>query len=223
MKIQLLRIFLPFALAALAIPGARAAELGLAADGSGFYGGVLLRESGADTGGIRFGTLQSVWNKFALPTTEDAGSRSLAFGGYRWSNDLAVEAAMGTTDLVLAIPDTLATRRGVGLSFASGEMSPKTRNVDVYTTWGFARAFSLYGRLGYKETDAVAFYPAPGAVGDVRRNRDGVNYGVGLRYDMNPALGLRLEYSRSARTPGENLANPFNESDQLQFGLQFRF
>jgi long-subunit fatty acid transport protein len=57
----------------------------------------------------------------------------------------------------------------------------------------------------------------------VRRNRDGVNYGLGLRYDMTPALGLRLEYARFARLPAEFSTGLLPENDQLQFGLQFRF
>jgi hypothetical protein len=59
--------------------------------------------------------------------------------------------------------------------------------------------------------------------GDVRRNRDGMNYGLGLRYDMTPALGLRLEYARFGRFPGESLTGILPENDQLQLGVQFRF
>ena len=57
----------------------------------------------------------------------------------------------------------------------------------------------------------------------MRRNRDGVNYGLGLRYDMTPALGLRLEYARFARLPGELATGVLPENDQVQLGVQFRF
>ena len=81
----------------------------------------------------------------------------------------------------------------------------------------------MYGRLGYAQTEAQPAY-LPGFNGDVaRRNRDGVNYGLGLRYDMTPALGLRLEYARFARLPGELATGVLPENDQVQFGLQFRF
>ena len=39
--------------------------------------------------------------------------------------------------------------------------------------------------------------------GDARRQRDGVNYGVGLRYDMTQSLGLRVQYSRFRPFAGE--------------------
>jgi hypothetical protein len=93
--------------------------------------------------------------------------------------------------------------------------------VDVYTSWGFAKQFSLYGRLGYIQNEPVAIYPASGLLTDARRN--GVNYGVGLRYDINRVLGLRLEYARYGRLAGEPMTGVLPESDQVQFGLQFRF
>ena len=45
----------------------------------------------------------------------------------------------------------------------------------------------------------------------------------GLRYDLNPALGLRLEYARFARFPGEAAVGTLPEGDQVQLGVQFRF
>src|SRR4029450_3287111 len=69
-----------------------------AADPPGFYGGVSLRSSGREADGLSFGHLTSVWSRFTLPTSEDAGARTLAYGGYRWANDLSVEAALATVD-----------------------------------------------------------------------------------------------------------------------------
>ena len=49
-----------------------------------------------------------------------------------------------------------------------------------------------------------------------------MNYGVGMRYDMNSALGLRLEYSRFGRFAGE-FGSSLPESDQVTLGVQFKF
>jgi hypothetical protein len=49
-----------------------------------------------------------------------------------------------------------------------------------------------------------------------------MNYGLGVRYDMNSALGLRLEYGRFGRFAGE-IGSTLPESDQVTFGVQFRF
>ena len=193
------------------------------ADAAGFYGGISLHTSDRHGDGVTFGHLTSVWSRFALPVAEDIGSRSLAYGGYRWSNDLAVEAAVATADRYSLQPLSLGNRRGVGLALASdGEVVGKTWNVDVYGTWEFRKSLSLYGRLGYAQSDAQPSY-ASSLVGETRTKRDGVNYGLGLRYDMSSALGLRLEYARFGRVPGELVNGLMPENDQVQFGVQFRF
>ena len=188
---------------------------------TGFYGGIALRENAHDAGGINLGRLSSAWAKFVAPTADESGSRTLMFGGYRFGNDVAVEASLGTatTTYTLALPG----RRGVGLSLESvnDNGSARSVNADVYTSWAFRRSFALYGRLGYAQSD-VTPYTALSSI-DGRRARDGVNYGVGLRYDVTPALGLRLEYARFTRFAGENIGSFLPENDQVQFGMQFRF
>src|SRR5690242_4749391 len=88
-----------FAVLAAAAGSALAAEPATSAtDTSGFYGGIALRDAGQRSEGVTLGHLTSVWNRFAPPLAEDSGSRTLAFGGYRWSNDVAVEAAVSTLD-----------------------------------------------------------------------------------------------------------------------------
>ena len=102
---------------------------------------------------------------------------------------LAVEAAVATVDRYSLQPAPAGARRGVGLSLVpEADSAGKAWNVDVYTTWEFKSRMSLYGRLGYAQSEAQPTY-LPGFNGDVvRRKRDGVNYGVGLRYDMTSAL-----------------------------------
>ena len=208
--------------------GAAASDTSAAADANGFYGGISLRNAGHDGGGLSVGHLLanpgSVWNRFASPVADDNGSRTLAFGGYRFGNDVAVEAAVATSDRYSLQPALPSTRRGVGLALVpDADAAGKTWNVDVYTTWEFRSRMSLYGRLGYAQSETQPAY-VPGFNGDVvRRNRDGVNYGLGLRYDMTPALGLRLEYARFSKLPSELTTGVLPENDQVQFGLQFRF
>ncbi len=187
----------------------------------GFYGGIALRENAHDTAGISLGRLSSAWGKFVAPTADESGSRALMFGGYRWRNDVALEAAFGTAESYALAPQG---RRGVGLSYAGiGESATgRTWNADVYTSWAFRPSFALYGRLGYAQSDTSAALVSALPSID-RRTRDGVNYGVGLRYDVTRALGLRLEYARFGRFAGENISGFLPESDQVQFGMQFRF
>ena len=211
-------------LLALAAP-VMAADLAPApVEAAGFYGGVSLRNGGGGGDGLTLGPVSSVWNRFAMPVAEDSGARTLAYGGYRWANDLALEAAVGTFDRYSLQPALPGNRRGVGLALANGgDTAAKAWNVDVYTSWEFRKSLSLYGRLGYAQSDAAPLAYTPGFVSDVRRARDGVSYGLGLRYELSSALGLRLEYARFSRLPGEVVGGLIPENDQLQLGVQFRF
>jgi len=216
-------------LAAFALGGLFAAPLVFADEQpakAGFYGGVALRDAGAEAAGVNFGQLASTWGRYASPVTDDANSqRSLVFGGYRWANDLAVEGSLSSAASYALRPFDASTRRGVGLSLTGPpDVATHTWNANVFTSWSFRNRFSLYGRLGYAQSESVPAYAlASLPPSDPRRLRDGVNYGVGVRYDITPALGLRLEYARFPRFAGESVAGPLPDSDQVQFGMQFRF
>src|ERR1700716_3007244 len=178
------------------------AVCGGAAAQDGFYGGVAVREAGADAMGLTLGKLPFAWNRFTAPAAEDATQRALVFGGYRWASDISVEAAFNASDKYALRPGSIGVSSvGLGLSDPT-----RTWNADVYTSWEFVHSLSLYGRLGYAQTDGRALLaPVTLLTADARRLRDGVNYGVGLRYDLTQVLGLRVEYSRFNRFGGENV------------------
>ena len=218
-------------LAALAIAGLAFAQTAFgdvsppagAANG-GFYGGVSLRDAGTESDGLDLGHVASTWGRFASPVADDTARRALVFGGYRFANDLAVEGSFSSAESYALRPFDSGVRSGVGLSLTGApSVGSHSWNANVYTSWSFRKSFSLYGRLGYASSDTAPPYVLAVLTGDPRRLRDGVNYGVGLRYDVTPALGLRLEYARFARFAGESITGPLPDSDQVQFGMQLRF
>jgi len=223
---QIVTRFISISLAVLSI-GAAAAGERTAPDAAGFYGGVMLRSAAVEGPGLAFGPAVSAWTRFAPAVVDDMASRTLLYGGYRFRNNVAVEASFNSADQYALRPlGEAPLRRGVGLDLASGLPAPgdlhaSQWNVDVFTSWSFYRTMALYGRLGYGQADGLPAFGLASVTTD-RRWRDGVNYGVGLRYDMSAALGLRLEYGRFGRTMGE-LAGGLLESDQVSVGLQFRF
>src|SRR5262245_13872671 len=145
------------ALGAAAAPAAAQDPLvvipGASSPDSGFYGGVVLRQGTQDKPGLQIGNFLSAWGKFVSPTADEAGSRTLMFGGYRWANDIAVEAAFATVDRYALAP---SGRGGVGLALASSSDTIASRgwNADVYTTWSFRKSLALYGRLGYAQSES---------------------------------------------------------------------
>lgn len=198
--------------------------------GTGFYGGVSLRAQGTESIGLGVGAAPSLWTRFSAPAAEESTSRALVFGGYRWRNDIAVEALFISADKYALRPaDGPLSQVGVGLGVGSttlglADAQARNWNLDVYTSWAFYKSFALYGRLGYGLAETAPGFIGPAIVNgvDPRRGRDGVNYGVGLRYDMNSNLGLRLEYARSGRF-GLDLSSTLPESDHVTLGMQYRF
>ena len=115
-------------------------------------------------------------------------------------------------------------RLGRSRGRALGDFATRTWNADVYTSWEVIRRLSLYGRLGYAQSDPRPFFSGASLVqSDPRRQRDGVNYGVGLRYDVTHSLGLRVEYARFGRFAGEMIGSGMPDSDQVSIGVQYRF
>lgn len=214
MKKQLLRVIIATALVTAALP--------LHAQ-DGFYGGVSLRQGGADATGLTLGGPALAWNRFVAPAGEDAAQQTLLFGGYRWKSDISVEAAFNSRDQYALKPGS-DRPAGVGLGLVDTS-APRVWNADVYTSWEFLHSFSLYGRLGYAQSDSRPLFSGASLVpGDPRRIRDGVNYGVGLRYILSQSLGLRVEYSRFGRFAGESSSvGVLPESDQVTIGVQYRF
>lgn len=190
---------------------------------NGFYGGVSLRQGGTDAGGSTLGGPTLAWNRFALPSSEDNAQQTLVFGGYRWKGDIAVEAAFNARDQYALKPGS--NRLPLGLKLGRADTAPRVWNADVYTSWEFLRSFSLYGRLGYAQNDTRPLFSGASLVpGDPRRTRDGVNYGVGLRYVLSQSLGLRVEYARFSHFAGESASvGVLPDSDQVTIGVQYRF
>lgn len=226
MRSQTLTRVISISLSVLVAAAAGATER-TGAEPTGFYGGVTVRNAAVEGPGLAVGPAVGAWTRFAPAVVDETASRTLLFGGYRFRNNVAVEASFSTADRYALRPlGDAPLRRGVGLDLASNPPAPFEPhawqwNVDLFTSWSFYRSMALYGRLGFGQAEGMpAFGLAP--LTPDRRLRDGVSYGVGLRYDMSAALGLRLEYGRFGRFTGD-LASGLLESDQVSVGLQYRF
>jgi len=226
MKIQSIASVISISLALGVASQAQAAESADAGRSDGFYGGVSYRDNTAGGIGVTFGASVPALSRTPVTVVDESASRSLLFGGYRFHNDLAVEASVSSLDQYSLRPlDVVGAPRGVGLRFGASNHDVQSRslNLDVFTSWTIYKSVALYGRLGYLQAETPPLAGAsPLSVVNSRGVRDGMNYGVGMRYDMNTALGLRLEYSRFGRFAGE-FGSSLPETDQVTLGVQFRF
>lgn len=193
--------------------------------GIGFYGGVSLRERGYEAVGLQSAGVPTR-TRLAATTVDDGAGRALVYGGYRWSNDLAVEATFMTSDKYALNPADGAGLRGWGNPLIAGspaELQGRAFNLDLYTSWAFYKSLSVYGRLGYVQAEHLPVPSVSGLIGsgDPVRLRDSVNYGLGLRYDLRSDLGVQLDYGRSGRSGESGALLP--DSNQVRVGVQFRF
>ena len=226
MKIQSIASVISISLALGVASQAQAAESADAGRSDGFYGGVSYRDNTPGGIGVTFGASVPALSRTPATVVDESASRSVLYGGYRFHNDLAVEASVSSLDQYSLRPlDVVSAPRGVGLRLGSsnGDVQSRSLNLDVFTSWTIYRSVALYGRLGYLQAETPPLASAsPLSVVNSRGVRDGMNYGVGMRYDMNTALGLRLEYSRFGRFAGE-FGSSLPETDQVTLGVQFRF
>ncbi|MFN3628939.1 MAG: outer membrane beta-barrel protein [Casimicrobiaceae bacterium] len=153
------------------------------------------------------------------PTAEALTRGSTAFGGYQFESGLSIGASFST------VQGLGHTTRGVGLQLDASRWAGSVRlghqvNVDVVSAFNWKSAMSLYGRFGIGRGDLRTVDPLAPAASGV--DRTSMRYGIGVRYDFSPSLGLKLEMSRGVKSPWERVRiEP--EGDSINFGLRWVF
>ena len=187
----------------------------------GFYGGFNVRPKNLDPGLALIEPASLSWLK---PTGEEPSQQAMVYGGYRLHRDVDVEAAVTHSQrLGLRFDPT-------SFGLTAGDPTSRAWNLDVYTSWSLLPKFAVYGRVGYEQPSATAqLTPGTSAVSSVSRSQMiGLNYGVGVRYDLDAGMGVRFEWARPYRAGGAggagvtDLSRP-TDADQVSVGLQFRF
>lgn len=188
------------------------------AESRGYFGGLRLDASAQtlrfSAPGLRLG--QGL--EFG-PAPEPSAIGSTAFGGYQFESGVSIAASLSTLQGLGNAP------RGVGLQLDANRWAGAVRqghqvNVDVVSAFNWTSAVSVYGRFGVGRGDLRTADPlSPVATG---LDRTTMRYGVGVRYDFSPSLGLKLEMSRGVKSPWERVrVEP--EGDSINFGLRWVF
>jgi len=148
---------------------------------------------------------------------DDKDSSWKIFAGYQVNRNFAVEFGYGDVGKVTASTPPI------------GIIPPA--NVAIETTvWELvavgvlplAERFSAFGKLGlYRaDTDVRIDFVGLGSVTDSDSNTD-LTFGIGVRFDMTPRLGARLEWQRYS----DVAAADFDEGDVdvISLGVAWRF
>ena len=184
----------------------------------GFYGGFNARPKNLDPGLALIEPQSLSWLK---PTGDEPSQQAMVYGGYRLQAAVEVEAAL-----------THSQRLGLrfdpnSFGFMAGDPTSRAWNLDVYTSWALQPKFAVYGRVGYEQPNVITqLTPGTSPVSSVSRTQMvGLNYGVGVRYDLNQGMGVRFEWARPYRASGAGISDLSRppDADQVTVGLQFRF
>jgi hypothetical protein len=149
--------------------------------------------------------------------------RQRVFGGYKWRNDLAVEAAFARSESYALRPFGVGAPGGVGLTLASPQ---DTAALGVERRR--RRQLHVPARVRAVRPRRLCAGSRAGATANLLIGRRAP---LARRHELRPghalrrhrALGLNLEYTRFGRFAFETFGSTLPENDQVRLGVQLRF
>ena len=205
--------------ALLAVSAAGAAH----AQSTSWYGGVSVGQSKSNVSGGEVSDFLRSLGYGSPSTSADNKDTTYKFLlGYRLSPVVSVEgfyADLGRYNTRSSV--TTPTAGSV-----SADYKAKGYGVDLVLSAPISDAFSVYGRLGVMQAKTEATFGSSGSVGLLSnrgsKNKTGQHYGVGLQYEINPAIALRGEVE-TYRKLGDDSTGGELKVDVVSVGAIFRF
>ena len=152
-------------------------------------------------------------------TDQDSKTGFKLFGGYQLNKRLALEA--GYFDLGQFGYSAVTVPAGT----LSGNIKLNGWNLDLVGLLPINERFSAFGRLGVNYAQAKDTFTATGGVNPPANSSPSHNsthykMGLGLQYDLNPDLGLRLE---GERYRVDDAVGNLGDINMLSLGVVYRF
>ncbi|MEP7068818.1 MAG: outer membrane beta-barrel protein [Usitatibacter sp.] len=180
-----------------------------------YLGGIKLPRP-AETAGGTFSIASEPVATFASSTARasDAGLRLKL--GYKYSRYFSVESEF--VDFGRAPADIFASPGNLASAFRSTGFGVDT--VAMLPVW---RSFSFYGRFGaYRgETRNVFATYSTSLLGENAARGTRWRYGLGMRYDFTPRLGIHAELERYSPLGSPLAGEP--DSELVSVGVNWRF
>ncbi len=207
--------------AALVVTGGLLAGQAVAADTGGYIGisaGQTMSDVDAASADAALGSLG-----FGSSTTGDETDIGFKlYGGYRFNRNFAVEG--GYTDLGKFTAHSVITAGGSGT--ADWEWDGYSIDVAALGIFPVNERFEIFGRagLGIWNLDFSFTASGPGGTGIASDSDSGVSplLGFGAALNINPQIGVRVEYERHFKVGGDDTAGD-SDIDLISLGVLFKF
>ncbi|MDO9146529.1 MAG: OmpA family protein [Hydrogenophaga sp.] len=169
----------------------------IAQDTSHYYGGVSVGQSRTqtDAAGLSTGLVPGVG--VINSTTDKKDTAYKLFGGYQFNRNIALEGGyfdLGKNSFSSNIVN------GTQAGTLAGESKVRGLNLDLVGTLPFTERFSALARVGVQHAWSKSTASGTGAGAGVatssKRDDSGVKVGLGLQYEVSPAVWIRGEVER---------------------------
>jgi opacity protein-like surface antigen len=155
------------------------------------------------------------------------------YGGVKTQSGLGFGAALSQVRPALGTAPGASSAQsnplplGMLSSTLGPALNPGNVGLDVYSSFDVTNRVSLFGRLGYERNElrplqnneALLISPISGST---VKSGQSMNFGLGLRFDVSPSLGVRAEYSRGLKVDRPEFSKE-TEQDTLSLGLRWKF
>jgi OOP family OmpA-OmpF porin len=200
----------------LATFGAALAAPVLAQDSSYTYGGISAGQSRTDMdpAGLTAGLLPGVGAVSSNTDNKDTAFK--VFGGHQFTRNLALEGGY------FYLGKNRFNAATVPFGTLSGNNKVQGVNLDLVATLPLSERFSALARIGAQQAWTKSSYSGTGAgagvAGSSKRNDTNVKYGLGMQYEISPAMLLRGEVERYRI---DNAVGQRNNVDVVSVSLVF--
>ena len=205
--------------AVLAVSAAGSAQ----AQSASWYGGVSAGQTKSNvSAGEVNDFLRSLGYGSPVTSADDKDSMYKFALGYRFSPAVAIEGFYA--DLGEYSSRSNVSTPSIGT--VSANYQSKGYGIDVVLSAPITQEFSVYGRLGVMQSKTEAAFGSTGSVilasNSGNKTKTGQHFGVGLQYDISPAIGLRAEVE-TFRKLGDDSTGGELKVDVVSLGAIFRF
>ncbi|MCY7387100.1 MAG: outer membrane beta-barrel protein [Burkholderiales bacterium] len=166
--------------------------------------------------------LRSIGAGSPSTTADDKDTAYRFLLGYRFSPAVAVEGFYADLGEYNTRSNVLSPFVGT----VNADYKAKGYGIDLVLSAPITQEFSVFGRVGIIQAKTEARFNSSGSIGLLfnrgSKNKTGQHFGVGLQYDINPAIALRGEVE-TYRKLGDDSTGGELKADVLSVGAIFRF